>query len=65
MKVWFSTKPLAEFACRWAEPRVTRMAFVDLITVDKKAISREGKNKGISPPGDTTTFWTGISLSIR
>jgi hypothetical protein len=64
MKVWFITRSLAEFACRWAKPRIARMGLMVLITEDKMSISWEGGEKKIDPPGNTTTFRTGIDLSI-
>ena len=39
MKVWFITKPLAEFTNRWAEPGIAGMSLMDLITSQKAPIS--------------------------
>jgi hypothetical protein len=65
VKVQFTTKPLAETACRWAKPRIAGMGFVGLITVRKKNLIEKVECKEINPPGDTTTFGTGIDLPIR
>jgi hypothetical protein len=36
MKVLFIAEPLAQFACRRAEPRIAGMSLMDLVTVDLK-----------------------------
>jgi hypothetical protein len=65
MKVWFFTKPLAKFTCRWAEPGIAGMSLMDLITSKRHQLVENVGHKNINPPGNTTTFWTGIDVSVR
>jgi hypothetical protein len=63
MKVWFATTPPTEFAYRWAKPGIAGMSLVDSIASERRLLV-EVRHEKVNTPGYTTTFRTGIDLSI-